>query len=196
MNAIAYTEQSERVLTLSPGTRTAAKVRVHWIQAGRVHRSLASFLVRCSRRGPGPKAKVVFTDMQRRLRLFRNRALLLPSANSWVAKVWSFGRLAHGWNGSRAPAPTLPAVVHAARFVAALTEAGDQPTRVAPSAVGGVGITRRVGERKVLVEFFNDGSASALFADDATQQLQTLRVKTTPQGFLDLLGKMREYLDG
>jgi hypothetical protein len=122
--------------------------------------------------------------------------LSLPSANPRVAKIWSFARLAHGWNGSRAPAPTLLAIIHAARFVYALTEVGWQPTRVTPSVVGGVGITRRVADRKVLVEFFNDGSASALFSDDATQQLQTHRVKPTPQGLRATLRKMQEYLDG
>jgi hypothetical protein len=74
--------------------------------------------------------------------------------------------------------------------------AGYDPTRVAPSAAGGIGITRRVGDRKALVEFFNDGSASALFADDATQQMQACRVTTTPDDLRDVLERIREYLDG
>src|SRR5947209_2248124 len=78
--------------------------------------------------------------------------------------------------------------VRAAGFVSALTEAGYQPTRVAPSAASGVGITRWVGDRNVLVEFFHDGYASALFADDGTQQLQNHSAKATPQGFQNASG--------
>jgi predicted DNA-binding antitoxin AbrB/MazE fold protein len=120
----------------------------------------------------------------------------LPSKNPWVAKVLSFGQLAQGWNGAQAPPPTFGAIVNAARFLFALAEAGQQPTRVAPSAVGGVGITRRVGERKALVEFFNDNTANALFADDATQEMETHAVTITPQGFRDLCGRTREYVNG
>jgi hypothetical protein len=121
---------------------------------------------------------------------------LAPSTNPWVEKVWSFARLAEGWNGSRAPAPTRQAIENAVCFVSAMAGAGCDPTRVAPSAAGGIGITRRVGDRKALVEFFNDGSASALFADDATQQMQTCRVTTTPDDLRDVLERIREYLDG
>ena len=36
---------------------------------------------------------------------------------------------------------------------------------MAPSAVGGVGITIRGGDRKVYFEFYNDGVVYVLFAD-------------------------------
>jgi hypothetical protein len=124
---------------------------------------------------------------------------LAPSTNPWVEKVWSFARLAEGWNGSRAPAPARQAIENAARFVSAMAEAGSDPTRVAPSAVGGIAITRRVGDRKALVEFFNDGPASALFADDAAQQLTgSVHVcdMITRDDFRDLLEEIRQYLDG
>jgi hypothetical protein len=114
----------------------------------------------------------------------------------WLAKLWSFTRLGPGWNGYRAAAPSLRAILNAGRFIQAANAAGATPFRIAPSAVGGVAVTRRVKERKVLVEFFNDGTANALFADDATESMYTLPVPTTASGYQDVLLKSREYLDG
>ncbi len=111
-------------------------------------------------------------------------------------KVWSFRLLEAGWNGGRAPAPSPPAIANAINFLVAMAMTDCQPTRVAPSAVGGVAIARRFGDRKALVEFFNDGTASALLADDASQDMQIHKVAITPQGFTDILDLMREYVDG
>jgi hypothetical protein len=196
MNAIAYTDRNERVVTLAQGVKQPSRIRCHWLHVAGVHRAKAGVLVYRSRKRAVSKTRVAFIEPPRGVPSPWNRVIHLPSANPWVAKVWSFTRLSPGWNGGRAPAPTLAAIGNAARFVFAMAEAGYRPTRIAPSAVGGVAMTRRVGERKALVEFFNDGSASALFADDATRQMETQRVPVTPGGLRDLLDKSREYLDG
>jgi hypothetical protein len=119
----------------------------------------------------------------------------LPSSDPWVMKVWSFRLLEAGWNGGRAPAPSPSAIANAIRFLVAMATANCQPTRVAPSAVGGVAITRRFGDRKAVVEFFNDDTASGLLADDASQNMQIHKIAITPQGFDEILDLMREYVD-
>jgi hypothetical protein len=121
---------------------------------------------------------------------------VLKSTHPWLMKLWSFTRLAPGWNGSRAPRPSLQAILNAGRFIQAMHAAGADPSRLSPSAIGGVAVTRRVKERKVLVEFFNDGTANALFADDATEKMHTLGVPTTAAGYRNAIVKMGEYLDG
>jgi hypothetical protein len=184
MNAVVYIDQSAGVFMLSQSPKRICRTRCYWVSALRARRPKSASVVYRSVKRAAAKPRVTFTSK--------------PDAapHPWVAKIRSFARLVPGWNGGRAPAPTLPAIANTVRFLLAMTEAGYRPTRVAPSAVGGVGVTRRVGDRKALVEFFNNGSANALFADDATQQMQTHHVAVTPQGFRDILGKMREYLDG
>jgi hypothetical protein len=103
--------------------------------------------------------------------------LLQSPANSemgkWAAKFRALKELRDGWNSYSAPAPPPASNDNAYRF---FVDANIPPTRIAPSAVGGVGITYRHGSRKVYVEFFNDGRANGLFADDATQNAHTLPV--------------------
>ena len=76
-----------------------------------------------------------------------------------------------------------------------MTERGLQPTRLAASAVGGVGITRRMGERMAYVEFYNDGSTCALFSNDENEG-DTIRIASDRDGFHHLLSQMEAYLNG
>src|SRR5712671_2276675 len=85
----------------------------------------------------------------------------------WIGKLESLSKLAPGWNRHGAPAPSKEAIRAARQFIEALVNDGQPPTRVAASAVGGVGVTRQVGERLAYIEFYNDGAACALLADDA-----------------------------
>jgi hypothetical protein len=115
--------------------------------------------------------------------------LTSPSEMSqWGQKLRDMMGLKDGWNSYSAPAPTQEAIVNASRF---LMDVNILPSRVAPSAVAGVGITYRNGDRKVYVEFFNAGSAHALFADDSTQETHTTPVDlSNPQLFAQ---KIRDY---
>jgi hypothetical protein len=114
----------------------------------------------------------------------------------WLKKVLALNDLRDGWNGYKAPAPAIHAIIHARAFLLIMLSRRIEPTRVAASAVGGVAITRRKGPRKVMVEFFNDGSAHALFADDSTEELHTLAVRVSKEGYDQTLKRMTEYLDG
>ena len=113
----------------------------------------------------------------------------------WLGRLEGLKDLSHGWNGHAAPAPTAGAIDTARQFLTALLREGYEPTRLTASAVGGVAVTCRLGDRKVLTEFYNDGKVHALFADDATLQLHTRAVEPTVQGFGKVIEEMRAYLN-
>src|SRR5688500_17530004 len=91
--------------------------------------------------------------------------------------------LPEGWNGYSATAPSHSAIRGADWFMSVCKDEGLFPTRIAPSAVGGVGTMFRAGPRKGYVEFYNDGSVALLLADDGTEQLQTRAVASNDQDF-------------
>jgi hypothetical protein len=47
-----------------------------------------------------------------------------------------------------------------------------------------------------MVEFLNSDQAHALFADDATQSMDTKTVEADPEGHRAFLAHMRSYLNG
>lgn len=75
-------------------------------------------------------------------------------------------KVVDGWNGYSAPAPSAFAIDNARQFVNELYKVVPTAMRVAPSAVGGVGITLSKGEKAVYVEFYNDGSICRMLIDD------------------------------
>lgn len=81
----------------------------------------------------------------------------------WIStvheKLDSMHELVEGWNGYSAPAPDQMALNYAYAFVSVLGEEGIEPDRVAPSVIGGVGITFRCGNRKAYLEIMNGGIA-------------------------------------
>lgn len=103
--------------------------------------------------------------------------------------------LKDGWNGYSAPAPETDSIATARSFLDTLKESKLTPTRIAASAIGGVGITCRNHERKVYIEFFNDGQISALFADDMTQTMSTQRIEADLSNFESLISNMEDYLN-
>jgi hypothetical protein len=70
-----------------------------------------------------------------------------------------------------------------------------RPSRVAPAAAGGVGITHKRNKRGVYVEFYNNGEVCALFSDDASPP-KADTVKPCPLHFQQLAKRIREFLDG
>jgi hypothetical protein len=100
-----------------------------------------------------------------------------------------------GWNRRGAAAPTFFAVKGALALVEMMVERGQEPTRVAPSAVGGVGVTRRAGDRMAYVEFYNSGGACALLSDEGSDE-QTFRLRWGRDSLNQLVGKIEEYLNG
>ena len=115
-------------------------------------------------------------------------------AAAWGAKFVQLTQLRDGWNGYDAPAPSAKAILTAQGFVETLLSQKYEPKRVAPSAVGGVGITQRNRNKKVYVEFFNDGKVFALFSDGNSEPVSK-EIIPGHQAFKALIKEMQEYLD-
>jgi hypothetical protein len=113
----------------------------------------------------------------------------------WFRILEALSRLAPGWNRQGAPAPSEESIRAARQFIVALVNDGQPPTRVAASAIGGVGVTRRVGERMAYIEFCNNGTACALMADDAADE-RVLDVAPERGTFRGLLDEVKAYLHG
>jgi hypothetical protein len=113
---------------------------------------------------------------------------------SWTEKFSTISRLREGWNGYTAPAPTERAILIAKSFVDTLLREKYEPRRLAPAAVGGVGVTQRNGNKSVYVEFYNDGRVLALFSDDVSEPT-IKRIEPGYQSFKRLIAEMRDYLD-
>lgn len=116
------------------------------------------------------------------------------SETSWEEIFSKISRLQEGWNGYTAPAPSKLAIDLARSFVDAMLRDKYEPRRLAPSAVGGVGVTQRSGDKSVYVEFYNDGRVLALFSDDVNEP-EIKRIEPGHQSFRRLIVEMRDYLD-
>lgn len=119
-------------------------------------------------------------------------------ATDWeeqIAKLDAMAELRPGWNGYNAPAPNEAALRGARSFLSTLQQHRLPPHRVAPSVMGGVGVTLRHEARKVYVEFYNDGTAHALFSA-GQDDMHTRPVSISAEGFATLLDEARKYLDG
>jgi hypothetical protein len=108
-------------------------------------------------------------------------------------KLDSFLQLPAGWDGYKASSPNTLARDHARVFLALLAQENYGPSRVAPSVIGGIGITRR-RSRKVYVEFNNNGNVHALFSDGSSSP-KVERVQVGKIEFQMLIRRMRAYLD-
>ena len=91
-----------------------------------------------------------------------NEALAGSEGTGWSEKLDSFARLVRGWDGYKAETPSSDVVSAAKRF---LSVTDLPPTRVAPSVVGGVGITFKRDGRKAYLELTNAGPVSLLLSD-------------------------------
>jgi hypothetical protein len=110
------------------------------------------------------------------------------------SRIDGMANLTDGWDSYRAQVPNVIARQKAKDYLAELCEQNTRPTRVAPSVVGGIGITHRKGNRKVYVEFNNKGSVLALYSDGQMKP-QVVSVETTPAGYRALMLRIKEYLD-
>lgn len=75
--------------------------------------------------------------------------------------------LRRGWDGYRAEPPALWARLAAADYMIAVYEAGLSVSRVAPSVMGGVGITMQSGDRRAYVEFYNSKQIFRMLSVDS-----------------------------
>jgi hypothetical protein len=113
----------------------------------------------------------------------------------WLALLETFRALKQGWNSYTAPAPNETALCIARMFLAELRALGSEPTRLAPSAMGGVAITQRKGARKGFVEFYNDGRVYALFSD-RKGEMRVIPVQADSSSFRKLIMEVRDFLNG
>jgi hypothetical protein len=108
-------------------------------------------------------------------------------------KLKSFLRLPRGWNGYNAPEPEQMAVVQAEDFLFAMRLADLKPNRMAPSVMGGVGVTLRKDNRKAYVEFYNNGRVHVLFSDGESEPT-THAVRNDNRDYDNLILEIRRYL--
>jgi hypothetical protein len=113
-----------------------------------------------------------------------------------IARASELGKLKKGWNSYSAQAPTPAAIGNAKTLLTLASVAGIIPERIEPSAMGGVGVTFTAGSREVAVEFYNAGTAHALFSDNETGALDTAPVAPGVEGYSRLLQKVGRYLYG
>jgi hypothetical protein len=113
----------------------------------------------------------------------------------WFAKLESLTRLKEGWDSYSAPAPRQESIDAAGSYLSVLELLGWEPTRVEASVMGGVGVTHRQGDRKVYIEFYNDGRVHALLSD-RTPKMETCPVGSDVASYYRFVTKAREYLNG
>jgi hypothetical protein len=108
----------------------------------------------------------------------------------------SLNNLKDGWDSYSAPAPSRVAIENAKALAREAETLGMALERAEPSAIGGVGITFASGQREVVIEFYNNGTAHALVSDDETADMSTQAVPANPDGYQAVLGEVRKYLYG
>jgi hypothetical protein len=117
---------------------------------------------------------------------------------SWIGE--SLRRLSHiatlrrGWNGYTADPPNQTSVHLARSAIDALHSLNFRPSFVGPSAEGGVGITFSRGNKRAVLEIYNDGEAISLMAIDGHQP-QASDVPPTEQGFTRTLAAIKAFID-
>jgi hypothetical protein len=138
---------------------------------------------------PWPRAKIVLVSM------VHFEEVASDPWEKWRAQLEGFRQLKTGWNSYTAPAPADGAIHNARVFLDELRAHAFEPTRVAPSAMGGIAITRRQGERKGFVEFYNDGRVYALLSDRKGEK-RVFPIPVDAPSFREFILQMRDYLDG
>lgn len=138
---------------------------------------------------PRPSNRIV---LPRSLRNYMN----CPQAARALSSLQKLENLEDEWNGYSASAPKTIAIQNANSLLTEALFAGIIPERIEPSAMGGVGVTFEAGSREVAVEFYNTGSAHALFANNETEEMSTERVPTDSDAYKVFLEKVRQHLYG
>lgn len=72
------------------------------------------------------------------------------------------------WHEEAGPRPLADVIDAARMFLNVARQAGAMPSRIAPTVVGGIGVTFKRQYKKVYVEFRNTGSVHVLFSDGVT----------------------------
>jgi hypothetical protein len=113
-----------------------------------------------------------------------------------ISKSAELAGLADGWDSYRAPAPNSAAIENTRTFLRQADTLGLAVERVESSAMGGVGATFSRGDLEAVVEFYNNGTAHALFTDERTGQMQTRPVPINESGYDVVISEIRDFLNG
>jgi hypothetical protein len=115
--------------------------------------------------------------------------------SKWHDKLRDMVGLGKGWNGYDADPPSDGARLQARHFLFHLHAAGVSPSRIAPSVVGGIGITCGVPGGRVYVEFYNAGMMLALFSIKG-KDLESREFKQNSEGFEELASEIKGLING
>ena len=113
-------------------------------------------------------------------------------AHALADKLWGFARLRRGWNGYAADKPPGLPLYQAEDFLFSLRVGDITSSRVAPSVVGGVGITIREGTRKAYIEFSNDGRVYVMLSTGKGEP--AIHPASTERAYAGLIGEIQRHL--
>jgi hypothetical protein len=133
-----------------------------------------------------------FDDRYKRIPRLSRCTIPLPG---WMGLLYKIQILKPGWDGYDAPIPTRLAIEIARDYLFIADQLRFPPRRIEASVMGGVGITYRKDNRKVYLEFYNDGTAHSLFSD-RSGRMHTMAVKPDDDEFKGFVEKAKDYLDG
>jgi hypothetical protein len=114
---------------------------------------------------------------------------------TWIEKLDGLVSLKDGWDSYAAPAPGQLAINNASALLVEADKLATTPERIEPSAMGGVGVTFSANGREVVIEFYNKGTAHALFSDDGTGDMRTQPVCANHEGYQEIIHEVRRYLN-
>jgi hypothetical protein len=118
----------------------------------------------------------------------------LSGPDKQFAKLDGLLQLPKGWDGYQAAPPNAVARDRTRTFLESLYLENYAPSQVGPSVIGGIGVSRRRGKKKVYVEFNNNGKVHALFSD-GTSEPRVDQIQPDKVGFSRLIKSIRTYLD-
>jgi hypothetical protein len=105
--------------------------------------------------------------------------------SKWLAELDALRTLDDGWDSYSAPAPHSTAIENAKTLLSEADKLGLTAEHVEPSAMGGVGVTFCTNSHEVVIEFYNRGTAHALFSNEMTGEMKTLAVATNQERYRD-----------
>jgi hypothetical protein len=115
--------------------------------------------------------------------------------NACTQKLNAMVRLEDGWDSYGAKKPGLLSRMNALFFCEIACAEGPEPGSVSPTPMGGVGVEFEAGDRNVLIEFYNKGTAHSIFYDDRTDEDETKPVGTDNDSYRAILSDIRTYLE-
>lgn len=104
---------------------------------------------------------------------------------------WSHGRKDWGSEGSEPPDES--ALKRAEESLQLLNSLGFLPQKIAPSAEGGVALVFKNGDKRAMLEFFNDGSSSGVLYD-LVDEVKVIAVDQESE-MSGIVERIRAYLE-